>query len=205
MIRRKKALPDALFIEYVDGAGYFASLNGDLRTLLSMPDTHSFFQIRSAPIRLRRSLQAIGFLTPLEIEHAILRVGQNRKSIYDLLLTEGYSESEVSRSLSQALEQGIMIQSSAEELDIHPDRRPNSRRYLLLDLAAINSQPLTMSEVSGKLLLPGYGPFYGLRQNELIRLAIAQVPSLAEDWQQIELAFDDLQWWLDKRVMISGA
>ena len=64
---------DPRFIEYVDGAGYFASLNGDLQRLFTMKDTRSFFQVRSAAIRLRRELQDIGFLTPLEIEHAILR------------------------------------------------------------------------------------------------------------------------------------
>lgn len=39
------------FVEYVDGAGYFSSLNSDLRKILAMETTHSFIQIRSAPIR----------------------------------------------------------------------------------------------------------------------------------------------------------
>lgn len=43
-----------VFLEYVDGAGYFSSLNGDLKKLLSYDDTAGFFQIRSAPIRLRK-------------------------------------------------------------------------------------------------------------------------------------------------------
>ncbi len=60
--------PDALFVEYVDGAGYFSSLNGDLKTLLSMATTRAFFQVRSAPVKLRREVQRIGFLTPLEVE-----------------------------------------------------------------------------------------------------------------------------------------
>jgi hypothetical protein len=63
---------EARFIEYVDGAGFFASLNGDLRSLLDMADTASFLQIRSISIRLRRELQRAGFLAPIEIEHAIL-------------------------------------------------------------------------------------------------------------------------------------
>ena len=56
----------------MDGAGFFASLNGDLKSLLDMADTGSFIQIRSTPLRLRRELQRAGFLTPIEIEHAIL-------------------------------------------------------------------------------------------------------------------------------------
>lgn len=56
------------FVEYVDGAGYFSSLNSDLRKILAMDSTRSFIQIRSAPIRLRRELQDLGFLAPIEIE-----------------------------------------------------------------------------------------------------------------------------------------
>ena len=200
----KKVLPDAVFVEYVDGAGYFASLNGDLRSLLAMPDTTSFFQIRTAPIRLRRELQAIGFLTPLEIEHAILRVGQERRNVYELLVQEGYPEDEIDRCLSQALQQTILLQSRAEMIGVHPDRRPLCRRYVLLDIAAIHGQPLAAGDISGKLLIPGYGPFYGLRQNDLIRLAIQEVPRLAQDWQRPETAFDDLQWLVDQRFITSG-
>ena len=40
--------PSPRFLEYVDGAGYCASLNGDLKSLLSFSDTADFFQIRSA-------------------------------------------------------------------------------------------------------------------------------------------------------------
>ena len=60
--------PDAVFIEYLDGAGYFSSLNGDLRKMLAKPTTKDFIQIRTAPLKLRRALQGILFLTPLEIE-----------------------------------------------------------------------------------------------------------------------------------------
>ena len=37
----------AKFIEYLDGAGYFGSLNGDLRSILSMKDTRNFFQVKT--------------------------------------------------------------------------------------------------------------------------------------------------------------
>lgn len=49
--------PKSRFVEFVDGAGYFSSLNGDLKKLLEMESTASFTQIRSIPIRLRRELQ----------------------------------------------------------------------------------------------------------------------------------------------------
>lgn len=38
--------PPPRFLEYVDGAGYSASLNGDLKSLLSFADTAGFFQVR---------------------------------------------------------------------------------------------------------------------------------------------------------------
>lgn len=56
--------PDAVFVEYLDGAGYFSSLNGDLRKMLAKPTTKDFIQIRTAPLKLRRALQGILFLTP---------------------------------------------------------------------------------------------------------------------------------------------
>lgn len=200
----ERAFSEAVFLEYVDGAGYFASLNGDLRSLLSMPDTASFFQIRSAPIRLRRELQAIGFLAPLEVEHAILRAGTNRTDIYELLMDEGYAEAEIERCLNQALEQGTILQSSDREFTIRSDRRPLVRRYFLLDTAAVQGKALAIGDISNKVLVPGYGPFYGLRQNELIRLAQAQAPSLREDWRHVDVAFDDLQWLIDRRFVASG-
>ena len=58
-IKVRSQCAEPVFVEYVDGAGYFASLNGDLKNLLSMDDTTSFFQTRSAAIRLRREFQRI--------------------------------------------------------------------------------------------------------------------------------------------------
>lgn len=200
----KKVLSDATFIEYVDGAGYFSSLNGDLRSLLAMSDTGSFFQLRSAPIRLRRELQRIGFLTPLEVEHAVLQVGEEQKDIYKLLVREGYNEDDITRCLSQGFEYNIFLKAASEKVSIHPDRQAICRRYLLLDMAAIHGKTLTPGDISGKLLIPGYGPFYGLRQNDLIHLAMQQVSGLTQSWQSPTVAFDDLQWLIDQRFITSG-
>jgi len=68
----------------------------------------------------------------------------------------------------------------------------------------MHGQSLATGDISGKLLIPGYGPFYGLRQNDLIRLAIEAMPVLGQDWQQVEAAFDDLQWLIDQRFITSG-
>lgn len=190
--------PESTFIEYVDGAGYFASLNGDLRSLLSMKDTASFFQIRSAPIRLRRELQRLGHLTTLEVEHAILSVGQNVASIYEHLAGEGYDYSEIRGCISQSVERSILLQPHDSQLAIQPERRDLVRRYFLLDMAAIFGNPLADDEITGSVLIPGYGPFYGLKQNELIRATSQASDLVKEDWRDGSVPFDDLQWLLDR-------
>jgi hypothetical protein len=99
---------DARFVEYVDGAGYFSSLNGDLKTLLSKPTTASFFQVRSAAIRLRRELQQVGFLVPLELEHAIFCSNGTRTNVYQWLIDEGYSEQEIERCLEDCIQRNLL-------------------------------------------------------------------------------------------------
>jgi len=100
-----KTFLECTFVEFVDGAGYFASLNGDLKTLLQMPSTHSFFQIKSAPIRLRRELQQLGYLTPLEIEHALFCAGGDKKQSVAMLVQDGYTNAEIERVLAWMLEE----------------------------------------------------------------------------------------------------
>jgi hypothetical protein len=64
--------PNAKFVEYLDGAGYYASLRGDLQHMLSFTNTSSFFQVKTILVRLRREFQKIDFLTGIEIQHSIL-------------------------------------------------------------------------------------------------------------------------------------
>lgn len=162
-----KAWPDSAlprFVEYVDGAGYSSSLNGDLKSLLSFSDTAGFFQIRSAPIRLRRELQQIGFLTPLEIAHAVLRSNGVAKDAGSLLLQEGYTVLEVDRVINSAVDRGILEWSAdSEQLMIDSSLMPLARQYLILDLIAREGRPFTsLTGVAGVALVPGYGPHYGL-------------------------------------------
>jgi hypothetical protein len=198
-----KHYQDAIFIEYVDGAGYFASLNGDLRTLLSMPDTASFFQIRSIPIKLRRELQKMGFLTPLEIEQAILIVGSNINSVKEYITKNGYLVEEINRCLSDAIKSGIIVFNENEkQILIKSERRSIVRTYCLLDLIAIYGTILETSNTQGKLLIPGYGTFYGIAQKELIEIALKKIPSLQEDWQDVRKPFEDIQWLIDNKYVI---
>jgi len=185
---------DARFIEYVDGAGFFASLNGDLRSLLDMTDTASFIQLRSIPIRLRREFQKIGFLTPIEIEHAILMVGPERKAIEDALVKDGYTKDEIQRAIDEAIRLGHLAEPKPKHLGITEARRPQARRYFLLDLAAIKGKTLTKTKSVGAILVPGYGPFHGLPTADLRTIAVNKAASLRADWARDKDFQDDLEW-----------
>ena len=97
------------FVEYVDGAGYFSSLNCDLKKLLDMPTTASFFQLRSASIRLRRELQHVGFLMPIEVEHAAIRTDGSQVEVRRVLAKEGYSPAKIQRCIHKCLDTGTLL------------------------------------------------------------------------------------------------
>ena len=54
--------------------------------MLALDSTASFFQVKSILVRLRRELQHIKFLTPVELEHAIITSEQaSKESVFYLL------------------------------------------------------------------------------------------------------------------------
>lgn len=186
----------ARFVEYVDGAGFFASLNGDLKSLLDMADTSSFIQLRSTPIRLRRELQHAGFLTPIEIEHAILLAGNELTAVTAVLQREGYAAAEINRAIRNGVTLGLLDQPDADHIGVASGRRAQARRYLLLDLAAVHGKTLTKAEsaLAGHILLPGYGPFHGIKTDELRSTALRTAPTLRPDWKDAEEYRADLGW-----------
>lgn len=201
---RKKVGTDARFIEYVDGAGFFASLNGDLKSLLDMADTASFIQIRSTPIRLRREFQQTLFLTPLEIEHAILVAGTAIKAVAAVLLADGYAQAEIDRATGEALKHGFLSRPNPKHLEVTPARRQQARRYILLDLAAIHGEKLTKatSALPGYVLVPGYGPFHGINADELLAKALRVAASEATDWSNPVEYAADLAWLAERGYVI---
>ncbi len=170
------------FVEYVDGAGYFSSLNSDLRKILAMETTHSFIQIRSAPIRLRRELQALGFVTPLEIEHALIQSSGDEAEIGAALVAQGYQTNEVRRAMEHATRHGI-IRKDRTKLSLRDDRRETVRQHLLLDVLCIHgrdTQPGTTASVAS-VLVSGHGPFFGMEMDELANVAIQKAGQLGEE------------------------
>ena len=182
------------FIEYVDGAGYFSSLNGDLRKILEMPTTHSFTQIRSAPIRLRRELQVLGFVTPLEIEHAIVLSSGDEQETGEALVKQGYREAEVHRALAHAISHSF-IQKRGTKLDLRPDRREVVRQYLLLDVLSLHGQDMqSVTTTSGdKVLVPGYGAFFGLEREGLFKIVTQSAGKLRDDFSDQKTFAADIE------------
>ncbi len=192
------------FVEYLDGAGYFSSLNGDLKNLLSMKNTKSFFQIRSASIRLRRELQAVGFLCPLELEHAIMRAKGSDEEVTRILRGEGYANGEIDRCTRDSLQSGLIGRGPASELAVRPERRQLVRRYFLLDVVARSGRAPSPSEkMSGSLIVPGYGPFRGMKLDEVAAEATTLAPPFASDWQDPQVILGDIRALCDEGLAMS--
>ena len=187
--------PQAVFVEYLDGAGYYSSLNGDLRKMLSKPTTKDFFQIKTAPLKLRRELQGINFITTLEIEHAILRSTGNRAEVVQILSDEGYSQEEIHTAIDCAIEYGNIETEGNGNLIIKAERVPTVRRYCFLDLIANYGQAI--DEGVGYLIVAGYSHTWGLLQADLVRIALDRIPNLQNYWQNPVDPFEDIQWLLN--------
>ena len=193
-------IPHARFIEYLDGAGYYSSLNTDLNHMLHMDTTHSFFQVRSASIRLRREFQRIGFLTPIEIEHAIMKSTDcSIGLVREILINDGYAHTEVDRVLSISLAKEY-ISLNREILSISLDRLNISRRLLVLDIVALAGSVINNpSEQAGKALIPGFGPFYGIS----FGLLSSQIDELAPQSNYDRNSFaNDITWLCENKHIL---
>lgn len=133
--------PHAIFVEYLDGAGYFSSLRRDLQHMLEMPSTADFVQVRSAHVKLRRQLQNIGFLTPIDFVHALFRARFVLHEAERILVGEGYSTTECNRCKAYCLGEGLMA-LSGDQLSVNPRLLINARRLLILDSIVIDSKAL---------------------------------------------------------------
>ncbi len=191
-----KKYPQAVFVEYLDGAGYFSSLNGDLRKMLAKPSTKDFIQIATAPLKLRRELQGINFLTTLEIEHAILMTGGKKVDVIEKLLKDGYSVDEIDTALKAAIRNAVLPDN--EFLTISHDRESIVRKYCILDTIANYGQPIPADSIAGYLTVPGYSTYWGLLQADVIKRALEIAPMLNSLWRSHIEPFDDIQWLLEK-------
>ena len=194
---------NARFVEYLDGAGYYASLRGDLKHMLAFDNTASFFQVKSILVRLRRELQHICFLTPIELEHAIITSEQGLKeSVFHSLELDGYPKEEIERITLVCIELGYISESidkNGTKLIISVERSEITRRLLILDIAA--NYASTISDEQRKsmkyLLVPGYGANYGIIESELTNLVCSICKQITIS---APVFASDIEWLLDEGV-----
>lgn len=196
----KQKYPDAVFVEYLDGAGYYASLNGDLKKMLSKATTKEFFQIRTAPLKLRRELQEICFLTVLELEHAIIKTLGNPRDVEESLINDGYCKDDIHALINDAISRGLVIIENGN-FKINDARKEIVRRYCLLDIIANYGEPIPYNSKTGVLYVAGYKSFWGLSQTDVVKIASERIPGINSLWESVVSPIADIQWLLDKQFV----
>ena len=163
-----KLFPDAFFVELVDGAGYCASLRKDLRHLLFAHDTTDFFQLRSIPIRLRRLLQMSGNLSPMEIALFVAEGATSEDSLMSALLSH-LSPDQAREAISRATSLGWIEWNQDKRCTVATTREQTVHDYLSLDSVVARALPLSEGQLEGALLIPGFGPNYGVPKNQIVK------------------------------------
>lgn len=199
VLRALPRLPRSVFVEYVDGAGYCASLNGDLKRLLGYKDTYAFFQIRSAAVKLRRVFQELGYLTPLELEQNLLLSGGDYGICRNKLQKEGYSATEIARCIAATEGRIELRQLQGKPELLHDTRWGLVRRYVALDVIAINGgriNPVNRNDLH--VAVPGYGHYHGLPKIEVLSLMRGLPFAEAIGWKNEETCQRDLDWLIER-------
>lgn len=193
-----KFFPNAVFVEYLDGAGYFSSLNGDLKKMLAKKTTKSFIQVKTAPVKFRRELQEIDFLTPLEIEQAILSGNDTEKMLIDFLHTQGYDKEEICRSLDVCKKTKI-LDFETGKYAIKKERRDIIIKYCLLDCIANFGHVANRNKEKGILYVPGFSTNWGMTQTYLLDVFNREFPGIELSAKDI---LEIIQWLIDKEFVI---
>ena len=195
-----KKYPSARFLYFFVGAGYYASLRGDLAHMLSFENTASFFQVKSILIRLRRELQNIEFLTPIEFEHSILTSNDGlKRSVFSALESDGYPIDEIKRIASVCVKLGYVIENE-DKFEIAASRIEIARRLLILDVAANHSYKITDSQRNSMkyLLIPGYGANQAILESDLTHIACSICKQISIT---APIFSGDIEWLLDEGVV----
>ena len=193
----KKKFCKPRFIEYLDGAGYFASLNGDLRRILEMRDTYSFFQVRTSVVKLRSALQEIGFLTPLEVVHAWSVCNGFLSDLRTRLNNEGYELNEIERVLSDGVQRGL-FNIEQDKIEVAESVKETSRRYLLLDFIAVSGKRFKVAETKGTILVPGFGPRFGISLTDIVDNVLPKAGVFGLQWSRNGLVLKDIEYLVQK-------
>jgi len=147
--------PNAIFLEFLDGAGYCTALSGDLRKILAMNDTHGFFQANTAILNLRRALISARHLFAGELVAWSIKTelyGKERYSFVEKRLREFYGNESVEHVL------GLLNASSLR--DIWEGRRElGEQKFIaavslaIMDILDEHSevQSMTYARIPGKI------------------------------------------------------
>ncbi len=157
-----------------------------------MPNTENFFQVRSSPIKLRQLLQSIGFLTPLELVHALSICNLALEEAVFFLSCDGYSYSEIHRVIDKTFYLQL-ISNDGISILIDAAFRIIARRYILLD-GIVNNGIQHAFTPPNLILVPGYGQFYGLSLADVGTIVIPQLGLLANDWSNPATLLSDIEY-----------
>ena len=121
-----------------------------------------------------------------------------KTAVISMLVDDGYSEEEITHTLTRAIENQHVSISDAEVLGLKPERVEMVRKYCLLDLVANYGRPIPDNETTGCLMVAGYKTLWGLPQAEVIQIALEKIPKLDFLWETKLAPFSDIQWLVDK-------
>lgn len=121
-----------------------------------------------------------------------------------VLRKDGYSLKEVNRTLAVCEDRKILY-LRAGKWSLTRNRRAIVRRYFLLDIAAcLGTAPTTEEKkLVGPLLVPGFGPFHGIKIDMLAKRAIEIAPACKRDWSSPQTILEDIRWLCEQGIAMS--
>ena len=149
-------------------------------------------------MKFRRELQEIDFLTPLEIEHAILAGSKAETELVDILQAQGYDKDEIYRSLVFCKEANL-LDFDNDNYTIKEERRDIIIKYCLLDCIANFGHSINVSKEKGILYVPGFSNNWGMSQTNLLE-------AFNREFHDIELSARDIlekiEWLIENEFVI---
>jgi hypothetical protein len=168
----RRVVREALFAEFLDGAGYVTALSGDAGKLLSMSGTDGLIQLKTAPVRLRELLQRIAFATPLEVVHAVWQTEAGLRCDVERVMDEDYGSSETARAIEVAQKLN-WIRMSNDVVQVAEARIEIGLEYATLDAIAVIAGSSGCRHDRSGVVIPGYGMHDWAVSVESVRSALA--------------------------------
>lgn len=87
---------------------------------------------------------------------------------------------------------------------VTPTLGETSRRYLLLDFIAITGKRLSPKDLRGAILIPGFGPRFGVSLSEVADSILPRAGLFGGKWSADGLVLKDIEFlakmgWIDQR------